>query len=926
MPRYFSAKDAKSLSEAASQRLSQMDVVAQQRKVTTDMIKNAAGDLIKSGALQRDISAVLRGGESRSDEIAAKLAEAVYVFRCTAGYSREAEDLLKKERQNIIAAMRLLAPAGSAWQWFLTSSAKKQAAEGAYSYLSELMENDFGRRTKQMIEQMRTDLKDTAAAARREFPAEKEEYRNTVARVCPSALRMTAAVPEITGLIAEHGELLKLTEDALMKTAARKNAVTAAVDRLLTKEALKVLEDASVDEINKAYGGIRVKTLHDAGYHTIADISRTSVNKLAYIKGISEEKAHLLKQIAAGYVEEIRKNVKIRLSSDDRSREATDLVAAIYGYKLRLGEYRTLLKISTICKEQIERQRNTLLHAVTGVNWVFLNDQQKRETAAARSDLAKLSAGQYPEMVRSLSGSLLANIAPDPKTVWTDFEAGPIAYYTTLEDICPGILGNDDALYGLPEDLAHAVAEEEVLKDGLKCTLRRYQEWGVKYALHQKRVLLGDEMGLGKTIQAIAVMVSLRNSGLNRFMVVCPASVLTNWCREIEKHSDLPVTKVHGSCRAKALAEWKESGGAAVTTYETAEFLKKEDFPIDMIVVDEAHYIKNPEAQRSINVNLLCMRAKYLLFMTGTALENRVDEMVSLMRVLRPEIAEEAGSKTFMSAAPQFRGLIAPVYYRRRREDVLTELPELEEVQEWCELGDKERVVYMKSVLLRNFADVRRVSWNAEDPADSCKAKRMLELIEEAASEGRKIIVFSFFLNTIRRVKDMLGDRAYGPINGSVPPLRRQQIIDEFDAAPAGSVLAAQIQSGGTGLNIQSASVVIICEPQFKPSTENQAISRAYRMGQARNVLVYRLLAENTVDEHIMDILESKQAVFEAFADISAAADLSREIDDSTFAEIIDEETAKIRGEAVKYLPAGTEVTEETSSVEIAGLLTADDL
>lgn len=257
---------------------------------------------------------------------------------------------------------------------------------------------------------------------------------------------------------------------------------------------------------------------------------------------------------------------------------------------------------------------------------------------------------------------------------------------------------------------------------------------------------------------------------------------------------------------------------------------------------------------------------------------------------------------------------------------MLTELPELEEVQEWCELGDKERIVYMKSVLLRNFADVRRVSWNAEDPADSCKAKHMLELIEEAASEGRKIIVFSFFLNTIKRVKDMLGDRAYGPINGSVPPLRRQQIIDEFDAAPVGSVLAAQIQSGGTGLNIQSASVVIICEPQFKPSTENQAISRAYRMGQARNVLVYRLLAENTVDEHIMDILESKQAVFEAFADISAAADLSREIDDSTFAEIIDEETAKIRSEAVKYLPAGTEVTEETSSVEIAGLLTADDL
>lgn len=95
----------------------------------------------------------------------------------------------------------------------------------------------------------------------------------------------------------------------------------------------------------------------------------------------------------------------------------------------------------------------------------------------------------------------------------------------------------------------------------------------------------------------------------------------------------------------------------------------------------------------------------------------------------------------------------------------------------------------------------------------------------------------------------LLGKRCTNPINGSVTPQRRQEIIDEFDKAPAGTVLVAQIQSGGTGLNIQSASVVVLCEPQFKPSIENQAISRAYRMGQTRNVLVYRLLCEDTVDE-----------------------------------------------------------------------------
>jgi SNF2 family DNA or RNA helicase len=132
------------------------------------------------------------------------------------------------------------------------------------------------------------------------------------------------------------------------------------------------------------------------------------------------------------------------------------------------------------------------------------------------------------------------------------------------------------------------------------------------------------------------------------------------------------------------------------------------------------------------------------------------------------------------------------------------------------------------------------------------------------------------------------------PIYGAVTPQRRQEILDEFEKAPAGSVLVSQIQSGGTGLNIQAASVVIICEPQFKPSIENQAISRAYRMGQTRNVLDYRLLCENTVDEKITAMLESKQAIFDAFADKSVAATESLELDDKTFGNIIKEEIDRI--------------------------------
>ena len=459
-------------------------------------------------------------------------------------------------------------------------------------------------------------------------------------------------------------------------------------------------------------------------------------------------------------------------------------------------------------------------------------------------------------------------------------------------------MGNNDAVYGLPEELAREVQEECFFPDGLLCELRRYQEWGVKYILHQGRVLLGDEMGLGKTVQAIAAMVSLKNTGATHFIVLCPASVIINWCREIQKFSKLRAIKIHGTGRASALKDWLKTGGVAVTTYETTAYFKMpDDFKYTMLVVDEAHYIKNPSANRSMNTKTIAEHAERLLFMTGTALENHVDEMVNLIRILQPNIAAQISGMEVLSSAPQFREKVAPVYYRRKREDVLTELPELLETEEWCQLGFTEKQEYENAILGKNGHNTaRRVSWNVDDLRDSSKAKRMLELIDEAEAEGRKVIVFSFYLDTIRKISDMLGSRCTEPINGSVAPARRQEIIDEFDKAPPGQVLAAQIVAGGTGLNIQSASVVIICEPQVKPSIENQAISRAYRMGQSRNVLVYRLLAENTIDERITDLLAKKQAIFDAFADKSVAAQ-NVEIDATSLGNIIQEEIDRINKE-----------------------------
>ncbi len=343
---------------------------------------------------------------------------------------------------------------------------------------------------------------------------------------------------------------------------------------------------------------------------------------------------------------------------------------------------------------------------------------------------------------------------------------------------------------------------------------------------------------------------------------------------------------------------WREEGGVGVTTFETTTyFYTEEDFHFDLLVVDEAHYVKNPRAKRSINVKYLSGQATRLLFMTGTALENNVDEMLALMDILRPDLSKDARNIAFLSSAPQFRDKVAPVYYRRKREDVLTELPEKIETKEWCQMTTEEKKIYYSHVLQKRYSDIRRVSWNVKDITQSSKGRRLLEIVEEATAEDRKIIIFSFYLDTIRRVRELLGDRCMPTINGSVPPAERQEIIDAFEKAPAGTVLPAQIQAGGTGLNIQTASVVILCEPQFKPSIENQAISRAYRMGQARNVLVYRLLCEHTVDEKIMDLLAEKQGVFDAFADSSVAAEGSFELDEKTFGTIVEEEIQRIRRE-----------------------------
>lgn len=696
-------------------------------------------------------------------------------------------------------------------------------------------------------------------------------------------------------VINAHQSLANNLLSAIDMRNKLKDDIVHASNALVTSETLSLLRNIPIDEINREKKGFRIKALRDNGYQTIADIAPASVYTLSSIYGISDDAAYSIKRVVDKIVSTTRKGVKIKISADDKSAMTSQLVLAISRYKQSEAYIFECEKIYNNSKQNIEKYLQDLAPASSGLKWIFSSEAKKKAAIEAYNILTGMLTGGYAQATNYNVEAIhnLSYVRTDE--AWQDFSENSIRFFNVLEDVAPGVLGTDDTIYGLPEELAREIQDQCYFPDGLLCELRRYQEWGVKYILHQERVLLGDEMGLGKTIQAIASMVSLKNTGATHFVVVCPASVLANWCREIRKMSKLSVVKIHGAGRKAALESWKKTGGVAVTTYETTGFFKLEDdFKFSMLVVDEAHYIKNPDAKRTKNVTDISYHTEHILFMTGTALENRVEEMISLIKVLQPHIALKVHGMEFLSSAPQFREAVAPVYYRRKREDVLTELPDLIETQEWCSMNAIEEQAYEESVLGSNFMAARRVSWNVDDLKDSSKATRLMEIINEATEEGRKVIVFSFFLDTIKKITNYLGDQCYGPINGSISPQRRQEIIDEFDTAPAGSVLAAQIQAGGTGLNIQSASVVIICEPQFKPSIENQAISRAYRMGQTRNVLVYKLLCENSVDEKITDLLATKQEIFDAFADESVAANKNKELDEKVFDNIIKEEIERI--------------------------------
>src|SRR5262249_26888784 len=226
----------------------------------------------------------------------------------------------------------------------------------------------------------------------------------------------------------------------------------------------------------------------------------------------------------------------------------------------------------------------------------------------------------------------------------------------------------------------------------------------------QKRTILGDEMGLGKTIEALAAMCHLHGCGSRHFLVAAPAGTIWNWASEVSKHSALKAHMLHPSLESN-IAAWAREGGVAITSYDVlarrqgTDALTRLSSQVDLLVVDEAHYAKNPSAKRSKAIAEIAGKVPLVCLMSGTPLENRLEEFFRLGTIVRPEVSY-LRHQDFNPATFQER--MAGLYLRRNQTDVLRELPELIEVEEWVDLLPSDANVYAEAVRAGNFMAMRQ--------------------------------------------------------------------------------------------------------------------------------------------------------------------------------------------------------------------------
>ena len=436
-----------------------------------------------------------------------------------------------------------------------------------------------------------------------------------------------------------------------------------------------------------------------------------------------------------------------------------------------------------------------------------------------------------------------------------------------------------------------------------------YQREGMLHLAFTERALLADEMGLGKTIQAIAACALLRRLGrAERVLVVTPASLKGEWEEQIHQFTDLPTRLVFGGLATRREAY---DAGTFFTVVNYEQMIRdalevNARFRPDVVVLDEAQRIKNWNTQTAQAVKRLTSR--YAFILTGTPIENRIDELYSLMDFLEPRALgplfrfnrefyqfDERGRPCGYRELGRLHERIAPYMLRRRKSDVETELPDRTDRQHFVKLTAKQQSAYdehheivaklsaaaarrpltqqEQDRLMRHLAMMRMVCDTTYilDPnvRDCPKLAELEKVLEECRdNEGVKVIIFSEWERMLELVRDLCRRLKLGFAwhTGSVPQQRRRAEINAFKGDPNCRVFLST-DSGSTGLNLQNASVVINCDLPWNPAKLEQRIARAWRKHQTRAVTVINLVAENTIEHRMLETLANKQALADGVLD-----------------------------------------------------------
>ncbi len=469
-----------------------------------------------------------------------------------------------------------------------------------------------------------------------------------------------------------------------------------------------------------------------------------------------------------------------------------------------------------------------------------------------------------------------------------------------------------DRIAGLVAEIRQAPETHPLRKSLLKTELLPYQLDGIAFSVGAGRAVLADDMGLGKTIQGVGVAELLaRETGAAKVLVICPASLKSQWRIEIRRFSDRPCQLILGAKKDRA-AQYDNDCFFTICNYEQVlrDILFIEKVRWDLILLDEGQRIKNWETKTSRIIKSL--QSPFALVLSGTPLENRLDDLYSVVefiddRRLGPafrffnthRVLDESGKLLGYKNLDALRQRLAPVLLRRTRNQVIKQLPprtttvvRIRPTDEQRELENTHRMIVstilnkkyltemdllrlQKALLMCRMAADSTFLVDKQAPGHSSKLKELSELLGQLKEEeDRKIVLFSEWTTMLDLIEAILAEHGlkYVRLDGSVPQKKRQALIHQFKDDPE-CKLFITTNAGSTGLNLQAANTVINVDLPWNPAVLEQRIGRAHRMGQRRPVQVYLLVTEETIEENLLATLSAKHELALAALDPDSELD-----------------------------------------------------